>query len=190
MRYFWIGICYSVLAACFYVHAQEISTDRVSAKVVRENDRFLLTAQYFAPLTPCQAYQYLIDFESAKNIPGVVDSKVIRREGKKVQVERWAEEKILLLTIRLHSVIEYTEIPYQGTEFNQLHGDAKEFRGKWWIVPQSDGVTIQYSGVMEPDSSLPMFILQYFIRHSLEDRFRTMAKLAAQRKELTVGACQ
>lgn len=190
MRYLGIAIGCLLWAASFNALAEEAPMERVSAKVVRENDRFLLTAHYFAPLTPCQAYQYLIDFESAKNIPGVVDSKIIRREGKKVQVERWAEEKILLLTIRLHSVIEYTEIPYQGTEFNQLRGDAREFRGKWWIVPLSDGVMIEYSGVMEPDSSLPMFILQYFIRNSLEDRFRVMAKLAAQRKELTVGACQ
>lgn len=169
---------------------------RVQASVVREGDTFLISASYHAPLTLCQAYQYLTDYEAAVKIPGVIESKAVRQPSGKVLVERSAEEQILFVKIKLHTLIEYTEYPLIGTEFTQIKGDSKRFSGKWSVSPDSDvgnsaiGTTIRYQGVLEPDSHVPMFILQYFIQNSLEDRFKLMARLAAERKNQVVVACK
>lgn len=164
---------------------------KVQAAVVRENDTFLITASYHSPLNICQAYQYLTDYEAATKVPGVIESKATRQADGKVLVERSAQEQILFVKIKLHSLIEYTEYPLVGTEFTQIKGDSKRFSGKWTVGPEGDGTTtIKYTGVLEPDSHIPMFILQYFIQNNLEDRFKVMARLAAERKNQVVVACK
>ena len=156
----------------------------VKASVVQQGDTFLISASYQSPLNECQAYRFLTDYEAAKKVPGVIDSKATRRSDHKVLVERWAEEKILFFTIKLHTLIEYTEYPMKGTEFVQIKGDSKRFTGRWSILPNNSGAIIQYQGVLEPDSHLPMFILKHFIQNNLEDRFRVIAKMAADAQQL------
>ena len=163
---------------------------RVHADVVREGDTFLISASYHSPLNLCQAYQYLTDYEAATKVPGVIESKATKQPNGKVLVERSAQEQILFVKVRLHTLIEYTEYPLVGTEFTQIKGDSKRFSGKWTIASESDGSTIKYQGVLEPDSHVPMFILQYFIQNSLEDRFKVMARLAAERKLDLSVACR
>lgn len=159
----------------------------VQAKVIRQDDTFLFTASFQTPLTACQAYRYLTDYEAAKKVPGVTESKSTRISGNKVLVERSAEEKILFFTIKLYSLIEYTEQPIKGTEFIQVKGDSKRFSGKWFVEPNILGSVIRHEGVLEPDSHLPMFVIKYFIENRLEDRFKTMAKLSAERKTIEVA---
>ena len=50
----------------------------VQAKVIRQDDTFLFAASYQTPLTACQAYRYLTDYEAAKKVPGVTESKPTR----------------------------------------------------------------------------------------------------------------
>lgn len=163
---------------------------KVSADVVRDGDTFLVSASYITPLTMCQAYQYLTDYEAAIKIPGVIESKATRQANGRVLVERSAEEQIMFVKIKLHTLIEYTEHPLSGTEFVQIKGDSKRFTGKWTVNPDSEGVMIKYQGILEPDSHVPMFILQYFIKNSLVDRFKVMANLAAERRGLALAACK
>lgn len=169
--------------------SKESSKDNfhVKAQVVQEGDAFIITASYQSPLNTCQAYHFLTDYEAAKKVPGVMDSKATRHSDHKVLVERWAEEKILFFTIKLHTLIEYTEYPMKGTEFVQIKGDSKRFSGHWFLVPNSNGTVIKYEGVLEPDSHLPMFILKHFIQNNLEDRFRFMAKMAAEAKQFEIA---
>jgi hypothetical protein len=166
---------------------------KVTADVVREGDTFLISANYQSPLTVCQAYQYLTDYEAATKVPGVIESKAFRQANGRVLVERSAEEQIMFIKIKLHTLIEYTEYPLVGTEFTQIKGDSKKFTGKWSVAPSMNGsssTTIKYQGVLEPDSHVPMFILQYFIQNSLEDRFKVMARLSAERKGYALAACK
>jgi hypothetical protein len=159
----------------------------VQAKVIHQDDTFLFTASFQTPLTACQAYRYLTDYEAAKKVPGVTESKPTRISSNKVLVERSAEEKVLFFKVKLHTLIEYTEQPIKGTEFIQIKGDSKRFSGKWFVEPSISGSVIRHEGVLEPDSHLPMFVIKYFIENRLEDRFKTMAKLSAERKTIEVA---
>ena len=182
MKYFFALLFLSIANTVWADNSDKLFN--VQSNVVRQGDTFLIYASYQTPLNACQAYRFLTDYEAAKKIPGVIESKATRQSNDKVLVERSAEEKILFFSVKLHTLIEYTEYPIKGTEFNQIKGDSKKFSGKWAIEPHTLGSVIKYEGVLEPDSSLPMFVLKYFIENNLEDRFKFMAKMAAERKTL------
>ena len=177
--------------ACL-AYAEDANPYRVTTSVARQGDVFLIQATYLSPLGTCEAYRYLTDYEAAKKVPGVLDSKILKRIGDKTTVERWAQERILFININLHTVLEYREVPFQKTEFTQISGDSKQFTGQWEVEPNRDSVyptKIKYSGVLEPNSVLPMFVLEYFIKNNLNERFQIMAKFPAEKRAAIFAAC-
>ena len=187
---YWFLIIFMLVTSVSY--SEDANPYRVNTSVTRQGDVFLIQASYLSPLSVCEAYRYLTDYEAAKKVPGVLDSKIIKRVGDKTTVERWAQEKILFININLHTVLEYREVPFKRTEFVQITGDSKQFTGQWEVEPNSDtGLPskIKYSGVLEPNSVLPMFILEYFIKNNLNERFQIMAKFAAEKRQAIFATC-
>jgi hypothetical protein len=86
-------------------------------------------------------------------------------------------------------VVEYTELPRDGIEFNQITGDSKLFQGAWHIEPSRQGSTLRYRGQWEPDTLIPLFIIDHFARHGLLERFSAIAHLAQERKEILSQSC-
>ena len=68
--------------------------------IARTGDRFQVSASYEVPITVCEAFAFITDYEGAKSFPGVVDSKVLSRLGNKVRVARLLEERILFMRLR------------------------------------------------------------------------------------------
>ena len=157
--------------------------------VSREGARYTLLASFDSPLSRCAAFNYLTDYEAAKLLPGVIESSAVREVGGKVRVDRTADEQILFMRIRLHSVMEYTEQAQDGIEFNQLSGDSKFFQGNWRIEPNGQGTTLRFQGQWEPDTLIPLFIIDHFARHGLLDRFSAIAQLAQERKDVLSARC-
>jgi hypothetical protein len=157
--------------------------------VSREGTRYTLLASFDTQLSKCAAYNYLTDYEAAKLLPGVIESSVVRETDGKVLVNRTADEQILFMRIRLHSVMEYTELAQDGIEFNQLSGDSKIFQGNWRIESNRQGSTLRFQGQWEPDTLIPLFIIDHFAKHGLLDRFSAIAQLAQDRKEILSARC-
>jgi hypothetical protein len=157
--------------------------------VSREGGRYTLLASFDTSLSRCAAYNYLTDYDAAKLLPGVIASRTSREANGKARVDRTAEERILFMHIRLHSVVEYTEFPGDGIEFNQIAGDSKLFRGAWSIEPGRQGSTLRYRGQWEPDTLIPLFIIDHFARHGLLERFSAIARLAQERKDILSQSC-
>jgi hypothetical protein len=157
--------------------------------VSRDGARYTLLASFDTPLSRCAAFNYLTDYEAAKLLPGVIESNAVREVDGKVRVDRTADEQILFMRIRLHSVMEYTEQAQDGIEFNQLSGDSKLFQGNWRIEPNSQGTTLRFQGQWEPDTLIPLFIIDHFARHGLLDRFSAIAELAQERKDILSASC-
>jgi hypothetical protein len=158
--------------------------------VKREGSQYAFTASFDTSLTQCAAYHYLTDYEAAKYLPGVIESLAYRQSSNKVRVDRTADEQVLFFHVRLHSVMEYTEKPFDRIEFSQLSGDSKTFRGAWNIEPNPQGSTFRFSGVWEPDTLIPLFIIDHFARNGLVDRFSAMARLAEKRREILSPRCE
>ncbi len=161
----------------------------LQVEVSREGGRYSLLASFDTSLSRCAAYNYLTDYDAAKLLPGVIASSTSRDANGKARVDRTAEERILFMHIRLHSVMEYTEFPGDGIEFNQIEGDSKLFRGTWSIEPTRQGSTMRYRGQWEPDTLIPLVIIDHFARHGLLERFSAIAQLAQERKEILSQSC-
>ena len=158
--------------------------------VRRVGDFYTFIASFDTPLTKCAAYNYLTDYEAAKSLPGVVESVAYRETANRVRVERTADEYVLFLHVRLHSVMEYMEDPYEGISFVQLSGDSKEFQGSWSIRPNPHGSTLRFQGLWEPDTLVPLFIIDHFAKNGLVDRFSAIAQMAEKRNDTDSTRCE
>lgn len=158
-------------------------------EVKRNGGTYLLNARFDTSLSQCAAFLYLTDYESATRLPGILDSRAYRQTDNTVKVERTAEERVLFMRIHLHSVMEFTEYPDNKLTFTQLSGDSKSFSGHWLIEPNPSGSTLQFEGRWEPDTLLPLFIIDHFAKHDLEKRFGAIARLAEEQNTLLSGKC-
>ncbi len=157
--------------------------------VKRAGDAFLIHVSYNVPISGCQAIAFLTNYEDAKNIPGIVESKVIGRDGNKVRVERHVQERIVLIPIMMKSIVEYTEISQSQLNFEQLVGDTRSYKGSWQIMPEGDGTKLRYESRVELLPFIPRIMIEYFIKNSIYERFEVMAKRAAMMKRTLVASC-
>jgi hypothetical protein len=95
--------------------------------IARAGDRFQVNASYELPITVCEAFAFITDYEGAKSFPGVVDSKVLSRSGNRVRVARLLEERILFMSIEMRSELEYVEVPNRALLFEQLSGEVGDY---------------------------------------------------------------
>ena len=169
------------LCACVYLTANAADDYKVKVDVTQQGAVFHTQASFYLPLSVCQSYRYLTDYDAATNIPGVVASTAIRIDANKVQVERLLEERILFFPIKMRMVLEMTELPNQGTDFVQIKGEAKSYKGAWRLEPEGSGTVFKYRAESEPDSVFPKAVIEYFIKNRLNGSFEAMAKAGAQR---------
>jgi hypothetical protein len=161
----------------------------LQVNVKRNGHLYTFNASFDTSLSACAAYRYLTDYEAAKHLPGVVESSAYRQSVNKVKVERTADEHVLFFYVRLHSVMEYTEKPFDSITFTQLTGDSKLFQGSWDIEPNQQGSTLKFKGLWEPDTMIPLFIIDHFAKNGLIDRFNAIAELAEKRKDMQPTSC-
>ena len=151
---------------------------------------FKVQASYLAPVSQCEAYTFLTDYEDIKTIPGIVESKVRRRNGNRVTVERLIEERILLFPIRLRSEVEFTELPNRGLNFIQIKGSSKAYAGTWRLQSNEKGVLVRYASIIEPDSVIPNWAIEYFMKNNIRRNFEMMAEGMERNREDLSLACR
>ncbi len=155
----------------------------LQVEVTRDGSLYTFQASFDTSLTRCAAYRYLTDYQDDKDMPGVIESHAYRESASQVRVERIVDEHILFFDVRLHSVVEYTESPFDRIAFTQLAGDSKSFQGSWTIQPERQGSMLKFKGVWEPDTLIPLFIIDHFAKNGLIDKFNTIASMAEKHAE-------
>jgi len=171
------------------VARSDIYQPELKVEVNRVGNVYSLAAQFHSSLTKCAAYHYLTDYEAAKGLPGVIESNSVRQSSDTVMVERIADEQVLFLRVRLRSKMEYKELPIEGISFTQLSGDSKRFEGRWHIDPHPQGSTFRFQGIWEPDTVIPLFVIDHFAKNGLKDRFGAIASLAEKNKTSLSNSC-
>ena len=106
-----IGCVLAIFAGAAF--GQEVDFG-MTLDVQQKDDAFVTQASFRLPLKMCQAWRFLIDYDSARNIPGVVESKSTRLADNKVRVERVLQDRILLFPIRMRTVMDFVELPNDG----------------------------------------------------------------------------
>jgi Polyketide cyclase / dehydrase and lipid transport len=161
----------------------------VQVSVISEDGHFKILASYQAPIDICAAYAFITDYEGAKNIPGIVESKVVSRIRNKVRVQRVIREQILFFPVEMRSLVEYTETANKLVTFEQISGDNKQYRGNWRLGEIKDKTLFRYEAIVEPHSIIPSMVIEYFVRNSIRGRFELMAQRAAQTKFAESFSC-
>lgn len=165
-------------------HYQGLQVD-----VRRDGHQYIFSASFDTPLTKCAAFHFLTDYPAATSLPGVVESKAHRQSADTVVVDRTAYEQILFFSVRLRSTIKYIERPFDRVVFTQLSGDSKKFQGAWDIEDNQHGSTLRFQGLWEPDTVIPLFVIDHFARSGLADKFDALARLAEKRKDNPPTSC-
>jgi len=180
-----------LIASCGIALAQESSNAYdLKVAVTRAGDRFQVNASYEVPITICEAFAFITDYEGAKNLPGIVDSKVLSRSGNKVKVARLLEERILFIPFEMRSELEYVEIPNKALLFEQLSGDTKYYKGSWRLFSVRDLTNFKYDAQIEPNSLVPAAVIEFFIKNILRRQFESMAEVASLKKSAPPKACR
>ena len=172
--------CAWVLASVCLV-ASAADDYKIKVDVTQQGDVFHTQARFYLPLSLCQSYRYLTDYDAATQIPGVVSSATTRLDANKARVERVLQERILFFPIKMRMVLEVSELPNQGTDFVQISGEAKSYKGAWRLESESQGTWFKYRTESEPESVFPKAVIEYFIKNRLSSSFEAMAKAGAQR---------
>ncbi len=181
---------------CFLIGSQscfaitELAPYDLQVLVEKFGASFKVQASYIAPVSQCEAYTFLTDYEDVKTIPGIVESKVRRRNGNRVTVERLIEERVLLFPIQLRSEVEFTELPNQGLNFIQIKGDNKSYSGTWRLQTNEKGVLVRYASIIEPDSVIPNGIIEYFMKNNIRKGFEMMAEGMERSRDTLSLACR
>jgi len=167
--------------------ANPINPYDLKVDVKRAGDAFLIHVSFIVPINACEAIAFLTNYEDAKNIPGIVESKIISRDGNKVRVERHVQERIILIPITMKSIVEYTELSQSQLNFEQLVGDTRSYKGSWQIMSEGDGTKLRYESRVELLPFIPRIVIEYFIKNSIDERFEVIAKRAAAMKKTSVA---
>ena len=177
MKQWWCA--WGLVCACAVSVAAEDYNLKVD--VTQQGSVFQTQASFHLPLNLCQSYRYITDYDVATRIPGVVASTTTRVDARKARVERVLEERILFFPIKMRMVLEFTELPNVGTDFVQISGEAKSYKGAWRLEPEGGGTLFKYRTESEPDSLFPKAVIEYFIKNRLNSSFEAMAKAGAER---------
>lgn len=158
--------------------------------VQRKDGLYHIAASFNTTLSPCAAYNFLTDYDAADQMPGVLESHATRESANTVKVARIGDEKILFFHVHLKSTLEFTEHPQTSVAFVQLTGDSKRFDGTWTIEDRPQGGSIfHFDSMWQPDTMIPLFIIDYFAKKKLAAKFTYMAQFAEQRKAELSASC-
>lgn len=173
--------CYAWAVILGCASASAADDYKVKVQVTQQGPVFHTQASFQVPLSLCQSYRYLTDYDAATNIPGIVSSTTTRMDKHKVRVERLLQERILFFPITIRMVLDVTELPNQGTDFVQITGEAKTYKGAWRLESDGAATVFKYRTESEPNSFWPAAVVEYFIKNRLNSSFEAMAKAGAQR---------
>nr|WP_315225953.1 hypothetical protein [uncultured Limnohabitans sp.] len=76
-----------------------------------------------------------------------------------------------------------TEQPNKDTDFVQISGEAKSYKGSWRLGEEGNGTVFKYRAESEPDSVFPKAMIEYFIKNRLNSSFEAMANAGAERRQ-------
>ena len=110
-------------------------------------------------------------------IPGMTESRTVSRSGSKAVVEQTGKAGSLLFSYPIDIVVLVDEHPPTGISVHLLGGNLRTFEGGYRLEPVAgfdDSFFLSWSGVIEPEFSLPSFITTWTLRQSVEAEFRAM----------------
>jgi hypothetical protein len=168
-------------SACMAADNVTVHADKQGSAVAIEARALLV-----APLPLIWAT--LTDYDRLSSfIPSMHISRVVERRGPAAIVRQLGEAGFLFFTRPIDVVVESLEKPPHVIEIRVLSGNLKKLDGRYRIEPVANTVghfVLYWSGVIEPEDSLPPLIGVPILRANIGDQFRGMVREIERRAEL------
>ncbi len=135
-------------------------------------------AQAVIEAPPEVIWTTLTDYERLPEfIPGLKSSKVIERKGAVATVKQSGVAAFLFFKIPIDVTVESKEA-WPILEVKRVSGTVRQLQGRYEMIitPDSPTVRLIWTGVIEPENSLPPFIGESLIRHSIQEQFTGMVR--------------
>ena len=180
------ALIFPPLLCLFLATGNPRAADDISVETRRRDAALevLCRASLEAPLE--LIWQTLTDYNRlAEFIPGMRKSRVMEQRGTAVILEQLGEASFLFFSFPIEVTLATTERPPHLIEVSMLKGNLKRFEGAYRIEPQAGGRSLlHWSGIIEPEASMPPLIGELLMRASIEDQFRGMVREIQRRDAL------
>ncbi len=135
----------------------------------------------------------LTDYDTLDRfIPGMQKSEVLDRHGSIVTVHQQGVANLLFFSYRIDVVVEASEEPQSRIRVRLLHGNLRRLNGGYDVVKAPQGneneYILRWSGVIDPDLSLPEFVAVPMIRSNISEQFQGMVDEILRRSARDPGA--
>jgi ribosome-associated toxin RatA of RatAB toxin-antitoxin module len=150
-------------------------TAQINVQTARHGNSFEIDATAEIDAGVAQAWKVLTDYDRlAEFIPGVQESRVVSREGRKVVVDQRGEARLLFFVFPMQVRLAIEEFPYDRIVSKAIGGNFKELHGIYHLLAHPGGLSLRYEGSFTPDFSVPPLIGTLLMRNTVEKRFAAM----------------
>lgn len=164
-----------VLWLCLLVLPATGIAAEISVQTTRHGDSFEVEATAQIDADVAGAWKVLTDYDRlAEFIPGMLESRIVSREGSSVVVDQHGETSLLFLTFPMRVRLAIEEQPYERIVSNAISGNFKEMHGVYYLQAREGGMHLRYEGKFTPDFGFPPLLGTLIVRSTAEKRFSAM----------------
>jgi ribosome-associated toxin RatA of RatAB toxin-antitoxin module len=147
----------------------------ISVQTTRHGDSFEINASAEIEVSVADAWKVLTDYDRlAEFIPGMLESRVVSRDGSNVVVDQRGETSLLFLTFPMRVRLAIEEQPYVRIASIAIAGNFKELTGVYLLQAKDAGMRLRYEGKFTPDFGFPPLLGTLIVRNTAEKRFSAM----------------
>lgn len=169
--------CASLLLAALGEAAH--AADDFSVDAQRSGDSIEVRAHAAIATTPDLVWQVISDYgRLSEFIPGISKSTVLSRSGNRAQVEQEGEARFLIFSVPIHVRLDVVEHPLEWITTRSVGGNVRRMVARYDIEVERKrgGVTLRYSGSIEPDFDLPPLVGMLALRSTFESQFGAVVR--------------
>jgi len=152
-----------------------VQAAEITVQTTRHGDSFEVEATAVIDADVADAWKVLTDYDRlAEFIPGMLESRVVSRDGSSVVVDQRGETSLLFLTFPMRVRLAIEEQPYERIASTAISGNFKDLTGVYHLQAQEAGLRLRYEGKFTPDFGFPPLLGTLIVRSTVERRFSAM----------------
>ena len=172
-----------LLFAAFVLAAAPARAAEIQVHVARVGEALEVDASAEFPGTVPRTWQVLTAYERyADFIPDMQSSRVVARDGPRVEVEQKGQARLLFLGFPIDVRLSVTEYPQERVVSRATAGNFREMLGSYKLEEAKGRVRLHYTGRLMPDFPIPPLIGTLVFRHNIEATFRALVEEIERRQ--------
>ena len=147
----------------------------ISVHATRTGDTFEVDATAEIEATVADAWKVLTDYDRLSEfIPGMLESRVVSRDGSSVVVDQRGETSVLFFNYPIQVRLAIEEQPYERIVSTAVSGNFKDLSGVYVLQARAGRLSLRYEGKFTPDFGYPPLLGTMIVRSTVEKRFSAM----------------